>query len=584
MSELAEASDMPVERIWGSDAVVQAMAAVGLEYVAINPGSSFRGLHDSLVNPPSGVAPQILLCLHEEHAVAIAHGYAKVTGQPMAVGLHSNVGLMHGTMALFNAYCDRVPMVVIGAQGPASAERRRPWIDWLHTTADLGALVRPYIKWDDAPMSVPASIEAVLRGAQLTRSEPQAPVYVCLDVDVQEQELTAPCPTVAADRYQPYPLPGVSRDVEASLRSVLESAPRVVLLVGRVGSEAEAWQRRVALAERLGASVITQQRTGAGFPTSHDLHLETVTGLRLSDRAAAALRDADVVVGLEWVDLGGTLADAYGEEPVSASVVAVTLEHQLLSGWAKVDFSLCPTDVIVPTSPDAAVTSMLALLNKMPDAAVDTRPLMAPARGAGTDRQGTAAAPAVEGRLHISELQQALVSATSGVDVSLLRVPFGWLPELWPLDHPLDQLGADGGAGIGSGPGMCVGSALALQGSGRLPVGVLGDGDFLMGASALWTAARHDVPLLVVVANNASYRNDEEHQRTMARDRGRPLERADIGIIIDDPDPDLSGMARSLGWDGYGPIRTRAELDESLVHAVATVLAGGRALVDVWVQ
>src|SRR5438552_6635105 len=146
---------------WGSDAVALMLHGLDIPYVALNTGASYRGLHDSLVNLLGNRDPQMLLCLHEEHAVAIAHGYAKVAGRPMAAIVHSNVGLMHATMAIFNAWCDRVPVLVLGATGPVDAARRRPWIDWIHTAQDQGALVRSYTKWDAQPASVPAALEAV---------------------------------------------------------------------------------------------------------------------------------------------------------------------------------------------------------------------------------------------------------------------------------------------------------------------------------------------------------------------------------------------------------------------------------------
>src|ERR1700678_482089 len=157
---------------WSSDAFAELLRRLELPYLSLNPGASYRGLHDSLVNYLGNEAPEMLLCLHEESAVALAHGYAKVTETPMAVALHSNVGLMHATMALFNAFCDRVPMLVLGATGPVDAAQRRPWIDWIHTAADQGALIRAYVKWDDQPASVAAAIESLVRADAVTRAHP----------------------------------------------------------------------------------------------------------------------------------------------------------------------------------------------------------------------------------------------------------------------------------------------------------------------------------------------------------------------------------------------------------------------------
>src|SRR5712692_494027 len=171
----------PGAEVWGSDAIARILQALELPYVALNPGASFRGLHDSLVNYAGNRQPQMLLCLHEESAVAIAHGYAKVTGKALAVAVHSNVGLMHATMAIFNAWCDRMPMVILGATGPLDATKRRPWIDWIHTSRDQGALIRGYTKWDDQPASIGAAQEALLRASLVARTAPRGPVYVNLD-------------------------------------------------------------------------------------------------------------------------------------------------------------------------------------------------------------------------------------------------------------------------------------------------------------------------------------------------------------------------------------------------------------------
>src|SRR5438270_6692007 len=172
---------------WGSDAVAELLRRLEIPFVSLNPGAIYRWLHDSLVNYLGNETPQLVLCLHEEHAVAVAHGYAKVTGRPMAVALHSNVGLMHATMALFNAWCDRVPILMLGGVGPMDAMQRRPWVDWIHTARDLGALLRGYTKWDDQPASVPAALEAIVRAWQIAQTPPYGPVFVCLDAALQEQ-------------------------------------------------------------------------------------------------------------------------------------------------------------------------------------------------------------------------------------------------------------------------------------------------------------------------------------------------------------------------------------------------------------
>ena len=180
---------------WGSDSIAECLRAMGVPYLALNPGASYRGLHDSLVNHLGNSAPQMLLCLHEEVAIAIAQGFAKASGRMMGAVVHSNVGLMHATMAVFNAWCDRMPVLMLGATGPWDAARRRPWIDWIHTVSDQGALVRDYTKWDNQPGSVPAAIEALLRGGQIAQTAPRGPVYINLDAALQESQTDGLVPT-----------------------------------------------------------------------------------------------------------------------------------------------------------------------------------------------------------------------------------------------------------------------------------------------------------------------------------------------------------------------------------------------------
>lgn len=175
--------------VWGSDAIADAIAALDIPYIAINSGSSFRGIHDSLVGRKGNRAPQLLLCIHEESAVAIVHGWGKITERAMAAFVHSKVGLMHASMGDYNAWCDRVPLLLFGATGPVDAAKRRPWIDWLHTAKDQGALVRHYVKWDDQPMSIPAVHESVLRARQIAETTPRGPTYIVFDSALQEQKL-----------------------------------------------------------------------------------------------------------------------------------------------------------------------------------------------------------------------------------------------------------------------------------------------------------------------------------------------------------------------------------------------------------
>ena len=558
---------------WGSDALAELLSRLGLRYVALVPGSSYRGLHDSLVNYGGNRDPRMLVCLHEEHAIAIAHGYAKVTGRPMAAAVHSNVGLMHATMAIYNAYCDRVPMLIIGATGPVDAAQRRPWIDWIHTSTDQGALIRAYSKWDDQPASVEAALESLASAYSITRAAPSAPTYVCLDVSLQEQPLAAP-PEIPDVRRDASPRShGPDQKAVSTTLEFLGAARRPLFLLGRLGRDEEDWNRRVALAERCGALVISDLKNGAVFPTRHPLH-PNPPGIFLPPASAELIRSADLILSLDWIDLAGTIATAgHGGQPVPARVVSCTTDSALRNGWSKDSFGREPVDLSVPADPDLLVRALL-------ESDTPAKPGEWPARAASPAPSGSSSGPGI----FMSDLAGALRDALAGAPASLIRIPLGWDGADLEASHPLDYLGQDGGAGIGSGPGMAVGAALALEGSGRLPVAVLGDGDFLMGGTAIWTAAHYRLPLLIVVANNSFYYNDVVHQGRIAQQRQRPAQNAWIGQAISDPDPDLPALARSLGWQAADSVRERLALPAVLAAAVAAARSGQCVLVDVRVR
>ena len=555
----------PSDARYGSDTVADVIRALGIPYVALNPGASFRGLHDSLVNHLGNRDPRMLLCLHEEHAVALAHGWAKVTGRPMAAALHSNVGLMHGAMAIYNAWCDRVPMLVIGATGPVDAAKRRPWIDWIHTARDQGALVRHYTKWDDQPASPAAAVEALLRANLLATTEPCGPTYVNLDAAMQESEAPAlVLPDVARFRAPAPPAPD-----SASLRAAAEAlraAHRPLILAGRVTRSQAGWDERVRLAERLGAAVLTDLKLAACFPSAHRLHAADA-GMFPGKGAVTALQQADVVLSLDWNDLSGTLTAAGARDKV---VIQASLDQLLHNGWSMDHQGLPPADHSLLCAPEAAVT---ALLEALGDGRAD--PWLAGSPPA------AAPMPRPDGRLGVADLAAGLHEAVAGHPTCLVRYPLSWSGAFWTVDDPLAMLGYDGGGGIGSGPGMLVGAALALRGSGRLPIAVLGDGDTLMGCTAFWTAARYGIPLLAVVANNQSFFNDEVHQERVAHMRGRNPANKWIGQHIGSPDVDIAAIARAQGCAAWGPVHDAAGLRAVLAQAIEAVHAGQPALVDV---
>lgn len=565
---------------FGSDAIAGLLRALGIEYIALTPGASFRGLHDSLVNYLGNQRPELLLCLHEEHAVALAHGYARVTGRPLAVALHANVGLMHASMAIFNAWCDRIPMLLLGGVGPLDAMKRRPWVDWIHTSVDLGALVRGYTKWDDQPHSVGAALESILRAYRITTAAPQAPVFVCLDAALQEEPVSPAAEQPPLERFAPAKPPEPPADVVSQIAATLANAQRPVLLIGRVSSDRGDFARRVDLAERLNARVLTDLKTAATFPTGHRLHPHAA-GLYVSTEAGAVIREADAILSLDWIDLGGSLRQACGGQLPKAKVVQCSLDSYCHNGWSMDYQSLPPTDISVLADPDRLVQ---ALLDRLPNRPLVSAAVLSALTGPATAHDVRVASAGVardHDRIAIEDLARITAGALARHRPSFIRLPLGWPGEYCRFTDPLDFIGFDGGGGIGSGPGMAVGAALALRGSGRLPVAVLGDGDYVMGLTALWTGVHYRVPLLVVVCNNESFFNDELHQERVAQMRGRPVENRWVGLRVSDPALDLAQLARGQGARGHGPVRSLEALEKALHTAIDEVAGGATCVIDV---
>ncbi len=560
--------------VWGSDVAADMLRALDLQYVALNPGASYRGLHDSIVNRLGNENPQMLLCLHEEAAVAVAHGWAKVTGKPMGAIVHSNVGLLHSSMAVFNAWMDRVPLMLFGATGPVDSQKRRPWIDWIHTTKDQAALIRNFIKWDDQPGSVAAVPESMLRAKQISTTAPCGPTYICFDADLQEQKLEKLPALPDASRY-PTPAhmaPGQAQVEEIAKR--LFEAERPLILMGRFSRSQQGWDERVALAEALGAVVLTETKHAGAFPTEHALMGAPPLGMS-SPVADDLMRKADVIMSLDWTDFGGFLMSGFKKEKPGSYIIRVSMDQYSHNGFGMEYHVLPPSDLYVMAETDPTVTALLAAVKKLgarkkPAWPGRTKPATPPVPG-----------PDASGMILVPQLAAVLRKLAAGRKTSLLRQSLSWHGHFWPVNDPLDVMGADGGGGVGSGPGTSIGMALALKGSGRLPIAVLGDGDFMMGNPALWTGAHYQIPLLIVVCNNRSFYNDEAHQERVAKERDRPVANKWIGQAITGPDIDLAGMARAQGAAGFGPVLKLEDLEGVLKEAIAAVDAGKIAVVDV---
>jgi thiamine pyrophosphate-dependent acetolactate synthase large subunit-like protein len=554
---------------WGSDIAAQMLRRVGIPFISLNPGASYRGFHDSLVNHLGNENPGIIVCLHEDHSVAIAHGYAKAAGEPMACVLHSNVGLLHGMMSLFNAWCDRVPMIVLGATGPVAAEKRRPWIDWIHTSRDQGAYIRSIIKWDDQPTSPDALVESMVRANLLTRSAPTAPVYICLDAGFQETRLDKEPEWPDVKRFKPPKPPRPSKESLEEAVEILSGAERPVIMFGRGSRRAEYWQPRIRLAERLGACVFTDLKQGAMFPTDHAAHYTQPFNV-LGQDARALMCEADVILALDWMDLGGALRQAKNAGKVTAKIVSCTLDHNLHTG-ANMEYQALPTvDVLMAAPGDVVVAELNAALG-------NSRKDLWKAKVPPKTKQTHGGALTME---HIARTLRDQFNDPE--NVTFCTLGRGWPFDVWPLQNGMAYLGKDGGGGLGSGPGISVGSALALHHHypDRYAISMLGDGDFCMGATGIWSAARHRIPLLVLINNNRSYFNDELHQENVARTRGREVRNRWIGLRMEDPVPNIAKLAEAQGAVGIGPVTSAAEAGQAIAKGVDVLKKGGVCVID----
>jgi len=418
--------------------------------------------------------------------------------------------------------------------------------------------------------SVCKRVIEIARKKKIGTKLPRGPTYVNLDAGLQESKVGEAPAVPDASRYRaPAPVAPAPDEV-ARAAKMLSEANNPVILMGRVGRDEAAWSKRVALAEKLNAPVITDLKTAAAFPTDHRLNMAAPAFFLLPE-TMAAVKQADVILSLDWIDLGGTLRQIWGKDSVGAKVIQISLDQHLHRGWGMEYFGLSPIDAYLLCEPDAAAPLLLE--------AVEARP--APARVFDALSGAVAQPLPASGPITIKHLADAVNEATEGLDICMVRLPLGWNGAYRHFRHPLDYLGYDGGAGIGSGPGMTVGTALALKDSGRIAMAILGDGDYLMGSSALWTATHFKIPLLMVVANNRSFFNDEMHQERVAKERGRPVENKWIGQRISEPDIDLAMIARAQGAEGIGPVTGPAAIPGAIRRGIEVVQRGGVAVVDV---
>jgi acetolactate synthase I/II/III large subunit len=575
----------------GSDFMVDVLKSLGFDYVAANPGSSFRALHESIINYGGNTSPELLTCCHEESSVAMAHGYAKIEGKPMMVMAHGTVGLQHASMAIYNAYADRVPVyIVLG--NILDASFRRSFVEWTHSVQDAAAMVRDFTKWDDAPVSLGHFGESAVRAYTIAMTPPMGPVVIVADAVLQEEPVpsrerhTLSVPKLAL----PSPPAGDPHAIAEAAR-LLVAAENPIIVAGRCARTPDGVRLLVELAETLQAPVHERPfRFRMNFPTRHPLY-------------GGSIASADVVLGLEDPDFwqathSQTAPNRTGMEARATTMPGAKLitisSTGLLSKSNYQDFGRY-TEVDLSISGDAEA-SLPLLIDACRRLITSDRARVLEARGAtlaeaarrsaqeSLDQAawGWDASPITTARLSAelwNEIRKHDWSLVS--DVVFLSY---WPTRLWDFEKHYQYIGGQGAYGIGYGAPAAVGAALANRKHGRLTVNIQCDGDLNYAPGVLWTAAHHRIPLLTIMHNNRAYHQERMYVQDMAARTERGIDRANIGTAITDPNIDYAMLAKAYGVYGDGPIENPNDLGPAIRRAIEVVKRGEPALVDVVTQ
>jgi acetolactate synthase-1/2/3 large subunit len=567
----------------GSDFMVDVIKATGIEYIASNPGSSFRSLQESIINYGDNKKPEFLTCMHEETSVGMAQGYAKAAGKPMGMMAHGTVGLQHAAMAVYNAWCDRVPVVMF-AGNFLDADKRRPGVEWYHCVQDPAAMLRDFIKWDDQPLSLQHFAESVMRGYKIATTVPMGPVLITADGSLAEGP-------ISDEKKLRIPKLTLSIPPQGNGGAVLEAAKMLVaaenpvILADRACRSQEGMNRIVELAEALNAPVVDIGGR-MNFPMNHYL-------CRSADRRGL-VGQADVALLLEVADPWGqfnTVSDPHHEyrrlAKPDVKVIHISLGDTLTKSNYQDMQRFMPVDL--PISGDAQAT-LPALIEAVKNATSlarravfadrttklreDHRRMKDRARAAAS--QGWDASPCSTARIS-AQLYNIIKNDKWCLAVSSVQ----WNRNLWPATEYHNFIGGSGGAGQGYGAAAAVGAALANRDKGIVTVSIEGDGDLMYAPGALWTAAHHKIPLLMVVHNNRAYHQEVMHLQKMAGLHNRRMDTAAIGTTIENPNIDYAKLAQSMGVWGEGPITNPAAIGPALSRALAVVKRGEPAVVDV---
>jgi acetolactate synthase I/II/III large subunit len=574
----------------GSDFMMDVLKSLNFEYACSNPGNTFRSLHESLINYGGNQRPEFITCCHEESAVAMGHGYAKIEGKPLLVMVHGTVGLQHASMAIYDAFCDRVPVYVILGNFGDAAERVGQ-VDWTHAAQDPVAMIRDFVKWDDQPVSLQGFAESAVRAYKIATTPPMMPVALVADHELQENPVPDGAALAVPRLTMTSPPTGDSGAV-AEVARLLVGAESPVLVTDRVARTPAGLARMIELAELLQAPVV--DRNGRmNFPTRHPLNH--------TERAGAAIASADVVAGLELTDFWSTVNSVQGQvvhttrstTKPGAKLVSITANDLYMKSNYQDFQRYAPVDIAIAADAEATLPSLIEEVKRQ---LTDDRKRLFADRGAklaaahqqvmAAQREAAAsgwdASPISTARLS-AELW-AQIKDEEWSFVSNCQFISRWPLRLWDFNKHYHYIGAEGGYGVGYGAPASVGAALANKKHGRITVSIQNDGDLMFAPGVLWTAAHHRIPMLILMHNNRAYHQELMQVQIMAGRHNRGITHAKIGSVLEDPTIDYSKLAQSMGMHGEGPISDPKDLAPAIRRALEVVKSGNPALVDVLTQ
>jgi acetolactate synthase-1/2/3 large subunit len=573
----------------GSDFMVDVIKSLGIEYCAVNPGSSFRGLHESIVNY-GGNKPEFITCTHEEIGVAMGNGYAKIEGKPALSMAHGTVGCQHAAMAVYNAYCDQVPNILILGNISNAAERRGS-VEWLHSVQDAAAMLREFTKWDDNPASLQHFGESTVRAYQLAMTPPTMPVVLVADGELQENAIPADANLRVPKYVVPTPPAGDQNTVN-ELAKMLVAAEYPVIVTSRSARTPAGLAALVELAELLQCAVIDQHRR-MNFPGRHPLNQ--------SWNSRQMVGNADVILGLETYDFYGVVHALGGQTKViPRSIIKpgtklVSISSSDLFYKANYQNFQRFQDLDIAVAADAEAT--------LPSLTEAVRKLMTPDRRRVFQERGVKLAEASQQSLEqnrtnatyawdASPISTARMSAElwaqlKNEDWSLVSDTIWisyWPLRLWDMNKHYHYIGGAGGEGVGYMAPAALGAAVANKKHGRLSVCIQSDGDLMMAPGTLWTAAHHKIPMLTLMHNNRAYHMEIMQLQRMANQHNRGIDTCGIGTTITDPNINYAQMARSMGVEAEGPIADPAMLGPAIKRGIEAVKRGNPYLIDVITQ